>query len=224
MTPVSQFTAPGGGQGSDVGRRIAHSRTRAGLSRSELAQAVGADPSYLRYIEEENAAPGTAVLLRIANALGVSLAELRGTAAGYPDGRGWAAAHPVLEEMGEEECRRRIGAHGVGRLGFTTETTGPVILPLNYTLIDGELTLRSTPGGPLAHVAGGTVAFEVDRVDEALGAGWSVLATGTLRRVTDPARTEALERAAWSAPWAGGDRTTWFTLRPERLTGRIIRT
>jgi transcriptional regulator with XRE-family HTH domain len=207
-----------------VGRRIAHSRTRAGLSRAELAHAVGADPSYLRYIEEQNAAPGTAVLLRIANALGVSLAELRGTAAGCPEGRGRAAAAPVLEEMDEAECRRRIGAHGVGRVGFTTPETGPVILPLNYTLVDGELTLRSTEGGPLAHAADDTVAFEVDRVDEALSAGWSVLVTGTLRQVADPERVRALARASWSGPWAGGARATWFTLRPERVTGRIIRT
>lgn len=223
MTPVSQFTAPGGA-GSDVGRRIAHSRAEAGLSRAELARAVGADPAYLRYIEEENAAPGTAVLLRIAAALGVNLADLRGTTAAYPGGRGRPAAAPVLEALTEGQAKNHLAGHGVGRVGLTTKETGPLVLPVNYSLVDGDIAFRTGADSALTAAEGREVAFEVDRLDEAMSGGWSVLVTGVARRVTDKDEAERLERAAFSTPWAGPERATWFVIHPQDVTGRRIRT
>ncbi|MEV0848243.1 pyridoxamine 5'-phosphate oxidase family protein [Streptomyces sp. NPDC049954] len=223
MSPVSQFTAPGSA-GGDVGRRIAHRREEAGLSRAELARAVGADPSYLRYIEEENAAPGTAVLLRIAAALGVNLADLRGTAVEYPQGRGGASAAPVFEALSEDECRARLAEHGVGRVGLLTGGADPQILPVNYCVVDGDIAFRTGEDTALTTAEGERVAFEVDRIDDALSAGWSVLVTGAARRVREAREADRLERAAFSKPWADPGRAVWFLVHPDRLSGRRIRT
>ena len=65
------------------------------------------------------------------------------------------------------------------------------------------------------------VSFEIDRVDEVMSEGWSVLVTGEARRVDDPDEVVALAGLGLT-PWAGGPRHVLVRIRPDEVTGRVI--
>ncbi|WP_329461647.1 helix-turn-helix domain-containing protein [Streptomyces sp. NBC_01431] len=206
---------------SDLGRRIAERRAALGLSREEVAERSGAATTYIAYLEERAAAPGRGVLIRLADALRTSVDELSGTTVDLPPGRASAARDAALVSLDEDECRRLLSTHGVGRVA-TYGTNGPAVLPVNYVLAGAGVAFRTSEQGALAEASGTEVAFEVDHIDDAMRRGWSVLAVGQLERVTDDAAVRRLEDTARSLPWAGGDRPLWMTVAPQRLTGRRI--
>ncbi|MEU1453444.1 pyridoxamine 5'-phosphate oxidase family protein [Streptomyces avermitilis] len=104
----------------------------------------------------------------------------------------------------------------------TYTPTGPVIVPLNYSLVDGVVCFRTAADSEPAASAGSRVAFEVDHIDEALSQGWSVLVRGLAREVTDPDTLRRLEELEYTGPWAGGERDTWVCVDPVGITGRRI--
>lgn len=215
--------APSGprARGGDLGRRVAEHRERLGMSYEDLARRTGAAPEYLQYLETHPATHGIGFLLRLADALGTSVDELSGGNTDLPPGIGRAAYHPELVELGEPECRQLLGGEGVGRVGVTTEA-GPAILPVNYLVLDGDIAYRTSPDAAPARAAGQRVAFEVDRIDDAFSRGWSVLAVGEARTVTEPHAVERLETHSRTTPWAGGARDLWIVVTPDRVTGRRI--
>jgi hypothetical protein len=107
------------------------------------------------------------------------------------------------------------------RLAVTTRT-GPVIVPVNYSVVEGAVVFRTAPGTTPAEAAGTQVAFEVDHIDEALSQGWSVLVRGRARVVTDPDAIRELSDRAFSTPWAGGDRDVWVSIDLVSISGRRI--
>ncbi|WP_349362123.1 pyridoxamine 5'-phosphate oxidase family protein [Streptomyces sp. H27-C3] len=207
--------------GSDIGRRVAARREQLGLTREEVAERAGSAPGYLQYLEERSANPGIGFLLRLANALQTTVAELSGETVDLPPGTGRAAYHPELLELSRDECRALLGTHGVGRVAVTT-SEGPAVVPVNYLVTDDDVAFRTAPGAAPAAAAGNEVAFEVDHIDDALSQGWSVLVVGEARAVTDPVAAQVLDEMARSTPWAGGDRALWITITPVRVTGRRI--
>lgn len=215
---MAQESAPMG----DIGRRLALRRRELGLSREQVAERAGIAPEYLRYVEERPfASPGPAFLLNVAGALDTSVSRLRGAEAGLPPGLGEAADSPTLSTLDPDECRELLSDHGIGRIAVTTED-GPAVLPVNYAVVDGAVVFRTERTAPPALAAGRRVAFEVDRADEALSEGWSVLVVGPASAVTDPEAVRHLGTTAAPAPWAGGERLLWVRIEPERITGRRI--
>ena len=93
---------------------------------------------------------------------------------------------------------------------------------MNYEVVDDAIVFRTAPGSAPAAAVGTDVAFEVDHVDEAMSQGWSVLAVGPARAVTEPDDVRRLAERAHTEPWAGGERELWVSIRPTRLTGRRI--
>jgi nitroimidazol reductase NimA-like FMN-containing flavoprotein (pyridoxamine 5'-phosphate oxidase superfamily) len=206
----------------DLGRRLALRRSQLGLTLEETAGRAGVAHSYLRYLEEHpGAAPGTGVLLRLAGVLGTTVTELTGGNADLPPGLGRAARHPVFSELDPQECRALLATHGVGRLAVSTDD-GPLVLPLNYSVVDGVIVYRTEPDSVPARASGQRVAFEVDRIDDAFSRGWSVLVRGHARTVTDSDAARRLAERAYSEPWAGGPRDLWVRIDPRRITGRRI--
>jgi transcriptional regulator with XRE-family HTH domain len=207
----------------DIGRRIAQRREELGLTREEAAARAGAAPGYLRYVEENpEATPEVNFLLRLAEALEISLGRLHGGDADLPPGTGRAGRHPELLELGPEECWDRLSTHGVGRIAVSRPDGSPAIAPVNYTVVDRAITFRTASGATPALAVGTETAFEVDHIDEALSQGWSVLVTGHADSVTDPDTVRRLADAAHTEPWAGGERELWVHVEAERLTGRRI--
>ncbi|MEU2428280.1 pyridoxamine 5'-phosphate oxidase family protein [Streptomyces sp. NPDC007861] len=209
------------GQCTDLGRRVATRRQELGLTREQLAERSGAAATYIEYVEERSAAPGIGVVLRIADALETTVAELTGGAAEQPPGRSSASRNAELLELDDAECRELLSTHGVGRVAVFTPD-GPAVVPVNYLVSGGDIAFRTAPGSAAAAVDGAEVAFEVDHIDDAFSRGWSVLAVGPGRAVTDPDAVGRLEAEAPTLPWAGGERRLWLAITPIRITGRRI--
>jgi nitroimidazol reductase NimA-like FMN-containing flavoprotein (pyridoxamine 5'-phosphate oxidase superfamily) len=126
-----------------------------------------------------------------------------------------------LEILTEEECRALLAEGGIGRIGLTVGAL-PVILPVNFTYVDGDVVFRSGGGTKLQASREGTVvAFEIDAYDAAGRSGWSVLVVGRAREVEDAAELAALRQYSL-APRADADRAHYVRLSPEMLTGRRI--
>ncbi|MFF2518065.1 pyridoxamine 5'-phosphate oxidase family protein [Streptomyces sp. NPDC058086] len=211
----------GASHAGDIGHRVAAERRRQGLTRAETARRAKMAPQYLAYLEERSADPSLASLIRLAAALGTSVAALRGSGIDLPPGRGQALLDPQLRDLSPDECRARLSTHGLGRVAVSTPG-GPAVVPVNYEVVDDAIVFRTAPNSAPAAAVGTDVAFEVDHVDEAMSQGWSVLAVGPARAVTEPEAVRRLADHAHSKPWAGGERELWVSIRPTQLTGRRI--
>ncbi|WP_153541684.1 DUF1918 domain-containing protein [Streptomyces sp. RB17] len=222
-TFVSPAAPPqGAANPGDIGRRVAAERRRRGLTREETAGRARMSPDYLAYLEERPADPTLATLVRLADALGTTVAALRGGGIDLPPGQGHALLRPELRDLGPEECRALLSTHGVGRVSVSTSDGRPAVVPVDYDVVDDAIVFRTAPDSVAAAAAERDVAFEVDHLDEALSQGWSVLAVGPASVVTDPDTVRRLTRHAHSTPWAGGARAMWVSIRPRSLTGRRI--
>ncbi|QTD96433.1 DUF1918 domain-containing protein [Streptomyces cyanogenus] len=210
------------GNPGDIGRRVAVERRRRGLSRVEAASRARMSPDYLAYLEESPAEPTPATLLRLADALGTTVAALRGGGMDLPPGQGHALLHPRLRDLSPDECRTLLSTHGVGRLAVSTPDGRPLVVPVNYEVVEDTIVFRTAPDSVTATAAETEVAFEVDHLDEAMSQGWSVLAVGPASVVTEPEAVRSLSRHAHTTPWAGGQRDMWVSIRPTSLTGRRI--
>jgi uncharacterized protein len=126
-----------------------------------------------------------------------------------------------LELLDDDECARLLGDGEVGRVGITIGGL-PVILPVNYAYVDGDVIFRTGEGSKL-HAASNraVMAFEVDGFDTSWRRGWSVLAIGRSAIVDDPGERADLDGRG-VMPWAGGPRDAYVRLHPEMLTGRRI--
>jgi uncharacterized protein len=70
-----------------------------------------------------------------------------------------------LEILDERECLRLVGTARVGRVAISRGEV-PVVLPVNYALVGGEIMFFTGIGSKLnAALQGRTVAFEVDDID-----------------------------------------------------------
>ncbi|QYX75241.1 DUF1918 domain-containing protein [Streptomyces akebiae] len=206
----------------DIGRRVITERQRQGLSREETARRARMSPGYLAYLEEYPADPSKAALISLADALGTTATALRGGGVDLPPGQGQAPLHPRLRDLGTDECRALLSTHGVGRVAVTAPDGHPAVVPVNYEVVDDAIVFRTAPDSLLAAAVGTEVAFEVDHVDEPLSQGWSVLAVGPAGVVAEADAVRRLTGQAHTAPWPGGARDMWVSIRAVSLTGRRI--
>ena len=177
---------------------------------------------YLDYLEHSPDAALTAgALMRLAAALETTPEFLRGGHVDRPPGPGRAGPHPHLDVLSREECELHLAGGGVGRFVFLAPQ-GPVALPVNFRYLDGDVLFRTRPKGALAAATGTTVSLEVDRIDEPMSEGWSVLVSGRAHLIDDPAE---LEQAAdlGIEPWPGGRREALMRIETEMISGRRIR-
>jgi nitroimidazol reductase NimA-like FMN-containing flavoprotein (pyridoxamine 5'-phosphate oxidase superfamily) len=144
-----------------------------------------------------------------------------GAHVGRTDDHPGVSDRAVLEVLTVAECYELLAPGGVGRVAFTT-AEGPVVLPVNYAMAGQTVVFRTAPDTLLAGHLDCRAGFEVDRIDEALGRGWSVLVTGRAVRVTTEAEVRRLERHAGVRPWAAGARDVYVRITPHRITGRRI--
>jgi len=205
----------------DMARRITRRRTELGLSTEEVAEKAGIDPGYLRYFEESaegRLSAGTVLLLALA--LECSPEDLYGGRVDRPPGRGRAGRHPELRELTAAQCEAHMRDGGVGRVVFLSPR-GPVAHPVNFAVSEGDVIVSTTVTQAEDLEGQDRVSFEIDRVDEAMSEGWSVLVTGGAHRVDDPDEFVVLA-ALGLVPWAGGPRHALVRIHPVEVTGRVI--
>lgn len=207
-----------------VARRIAERRRQLGVGEMDLATRVGMSPRYLQHVLDAGPDFDPGGYVRIAAALDMTYRELMEGRTDLPPGQEGPAARPVLMRLSESECWDKLGTHGIGRVAVALSVhPGPAVVPVNYTVDAGTIAYRTAPDDLADPPPGTTMAFQVDRFDEELRQGWSVLATGTAEHVEDPETVRRLTEQA-TEPWPGGDRHRWIRVRPSAVTGRRVTT
>jgi transcriptional regulator with XRE-family HTH domain len=209
-----------GRMSGDLGRRVAFRRRQLGLSYEEVGSRAGIAPGYVEYVEHRHAKVSADALLRLAQALETRVDVLLGAHAETPAGAfSGSGVRQRLSQLDAAECIRLISPGGVGRVVYVG-ADGPEAFPVNYVVIGGAVLFRTTPGGVVARLTGRRVGFEVDRFDEPVVRGWSVLVRGVLTRVTDRALATRVRETV--RPWAGGSRDTCVRIDPDRISGRRV--
>jgi transcriptional regulator with XRE-family HTH domain len=207
----------------DLGRRVSERRQELGLSVEELARRAGMDPTYVRSLETSPSPEITRMALwKLAAALDTTMDVVSGGGTQVPPGQSDASRRPVLTVLDSETCREMIRPGGVGRIVFS-QSRGPVALPVNFRILDGDIVFRTAPIPELTlSLPSEHVSFEVDHIDDALAEGWSVLISGQGHVIVDPSELHRAQ-AAGVTPWAGGERDVYVRIVPTEVTGRRIR-
>ncbi|MBP2704554.1 pyridoxamine 5'-phosphate oxidase family protein [Microbispora sp. RL4-1S] len=126
-----------------------------------------------------------------------------------------------LEILARSACLDLLASTPIGRIVFTDHAL-PAVQPVNFSLLDGEIVIRTGIGSKLAAaVANSIVAFEADEFDPVRRTGWSVAAVGHARVASDPGEIDRLSRLPLT-PWAPGTRDHFIVMAPEQLSGRRI--
>ena len=109
-----------------------------------------------------------------------------------------------------------------GRVALCT-SEGPYIVPVNYSVVDESVIIRTTADSYLAlHAPGAIVAFEVDQFDYENHRGWSVVARGKAHRIIE-LRELSHVMAMWEPrTWADGSRSFFLSIAWQDLTGRRL--
>lgn len=216
MRTADKHKAPG-----DLGRRIAFRRRELGLTREQVAARTGMAPEYLDYVERYHATVTAETLLSLAVALDTTVDVLLGTTVERPPGGpGRNAGEPRFRRLEAGECMRLLADGGIGRVVYVSEY-GPEAIPVNFTMYEGAVVIRTAEDSVLAGQLGRQVAFEVDALDETLHQGWSVLLHGPARRIANPAVVSRVQ--AVLEPWAGEEeRHLYVMIDPSRIGGRRI--
>lgn len=122
--------------------------------------------------------------------------------------------------LNREECLARLVAGTIGRVAFNAPGALHIV-PVNYVVHGDSLVIRTSAYAELAqHGPGHEVAFEIDQIDVEHHAGWSVVLTGRLERMSDE-RVEEL-RDHRPEPWAAGQRNLLLELPWREISGRRL--
>jgi nitroimidazol reductase NimA-like FMN-containing flavoprotein (pyridoxamine 5'-phosphate oxidase superfamily) len=99
----------------------------------------------------------------------------------------------------------------------------PVVLPVHFALLDGDIVWRSAQGTKLNDASAGfVVAFEVDRYDTDHKQGWSVMVQGLAHVITEAQqlnKARALPLESWALE---GLADRYVCLVPNIVTGMRI--
>ncbi|TVZ01052.1 pyridoxamine 5'-phosphate oxidase family protein [Trebonia kvetii] len=127
----------------------------------------------------------------------------------------------TLEQLSRDECLRLVGQVPVGRIVYTRQAL-PAVELVNFTLVDGDIVIRTDSGGKLAAATqGSVVAFEADSLDISAHGGWSVTVVGCSRAVTDGEEILRLQQTGLD-PWAPGERDHFIRISPTFVNGRRV--
>ena len=205
--------------GNDLASRLGARRRVLGLTVEEVAGRARMDTAFVELAEHRPLAMTAGALVRLADALDTTVADLLGSHRRRTTGG--PAADAVLGPIGPTECAYLLEHRSFGRIAVSN---GPEIdvFPVNYAVHDGVVVIRTATPTLLAKLADGPVTFEIDEIDVGLRSGWSVVVHGTARVLTEP-ELHRVEAATTVEPWAGGHRDLYIALTPDRISGRRIR-
>jgi len=126
-----------------------------------------------------------------------------------------------LRTLAREECLELLQQVVVGRIGYVTDGIA-VILPVNFTVLDGDIVFCTAGGSTLKWLSlRGRLSFQADESRWADREGWSVLIHGVAREVTDPSELEILRRVTLRS-WLRSPAEHWVRIRIETISGRAL--
>lgn len=125
-------------------------------------------------------------------------------------------------ELARSECESLLRAGVAGRIAVAAPD-GPHILPINYSVVDDAVVVRTSPYSLLGtHGRDAMVAFEVDQFDYEYQRGWSVLARGRAEAVHDEDELDRITEIWAPRPWASGVRPLFLRIPWTELSGRQL--
>ena len=131
---------------------------------------------------------------------------------------------PEMRELSARQCEALLRVGFAGRAAISTPT-GPHMVPVNYTVVDDAIVLRTSPYSLLGtHGRDTMVAFGIDGFDREQERGWSVQARGRVEVVTTREDLDRIREVADPSPWANGIRSLYLRLRWTELSGRQLGT
>ena len=125
----------------------------------------------------------------------------------------------ALVTLGPVETKELLGTARVGHLAYQSHR-GLDVTPVNYTLCDDTIYIRTVADGTLAALAPGpeAVAFLVTYLDRLSQTGWSVKVRGTIRAVDEDTEIPDVD----PEPWTGLPGTVLLGLSIDEMTGRRV--
>jgi hypothetical protein len=127
-----------------------------------------------------------------------------------------------LEVLDDDQCLALLAGATLGRVAITSGAL-PVILPVNFLLVDRTIVFRSGRGTKLdAATRGAVVAFEVDDFDPFAHTGWSVNAIGIARDFGAVQHQLSFDPTVIPR-WAPRTDERVVAMRADLLSGRRIR-
>lgn len=130
-------------------------------------------------------------------------------------------SEPIV--LDREECLRLLCRSGVvGRVAFSAPD-GPDVVPVNYSVVDEAVIVRTTAYSALGtQAAGRMLAFEADHADYEQHGGWSVVVRGRAEVVEDPDELRRIREVWEPRPWASGTRTLYLRIPCQEVSGRRL--
>lgn len=133
-----------------------------------------------------------------------------------PDGSG-------LEVLSEREAVALLSTVPVGRLVYSDRAM-PSVIPVNFVFDGVDIIIRTGRRSRLAtHAPGNIVAFQVDEIAMASRSGWTVVVTGRVELIDDPADLQRLSGMRLQT-WVPSPTDCYLRLRAELIAGRRIPT
>lgn len=123
-----------------------------------------------------------------------------------------------LEILDRAACVRLLRTATIGRISITVGAI-PVILPINFRLVDDHIVFRTAPGSKLdTATRNAVVAFEADDFDPLYHSGWSVVVTGVAAELNDPPD----ELVTATPRWAPGPDGRVVAISLDQISGRRL--
>ena len=118
--------------------------------------------------------------------------------------------------LAEIECQDLLAARNVGRLSLTI-TALPVVVPVTYGYLGGNIVLAMGDGPAHRAAASHVVGFEIDdtNLDHVL---WAVLVIGRAVEITDDTERAQFESLGLAPP-AGSPPVHYLKLQPDIVSG-----
>ncbi|MBP2325135.1 nitroimidazol reductase NimA-like FMN-containing flavoprotein (pyridoxamine 5'-phosphate oxidase superfamily) [Kibdelosporangium banguiense] len=129
-----------------------------------------------------------------------------------------------LEVLAEHECYQLLAKVPIGRIVFTDRAL-PAVQPVAFVLHENKVIIRTAARSRLAIAATDTVvAFEVDEfTDDRVRTGWSVVAVGQAKPITDTDDLAAV-RQLGLRPWSAAAMDHYLAIGIEIISGRRLPT
>jgi uncharacterized protein len=125
-------------------------------------------------------------------------------------------------DLSRDECERLLRSGAGGRVALSSPN-GPHIVPVNYSVVDDAVVVRTSPYSVLGtYGRDSMLAFELDQFDHERQRGWSVVARGRAHIVTDPEQLDRIHAVWEPRPWAAGVRKLYLRLPWTELSGRRL--
>ena len=124
-------------------------------------------------------------------------------------------------ELSARECEPLLRAGVGGRIAVSTPT-GPHIVPVNYTVVDDAIIVRTSPYSLLGtYGRDAMLAFGIDGFDRFRHRGWSVQARGRVDAVIDRCEIDRIREVADPSRWPVAP-DSYLRLRWTELSGRKL--